>query len=78
MDMPSEARWNYIFQHASKVKTCGEDTKNGCGCVQPIRIKKEGLADYFYLFTENIKRESVVKSADYLLKSLDQFIKIIK
>ena len=41
-------------------------------------IKKEGLANYFYLFIENIKRESVVKSADYLLKSLDQFIKIIK
>lgn len=41
-------------------------------------IKKEGLANYFYLFIENIKRESVVKSADYLLKSLGQFIKIIK
>lgn len=41
-------------------------------------IKKEGLANYFYLFIENIKRESVVKSADYLLKSLDQLIKIIK
>ena len=41
-------------------------------------IKKEGLANYFYLFIENIKRESVVKSADYLVKSLDQFIKIIK
>ena len=41
-------------------------------------IKKEGLANYFYLFIENIKRESVVKNADYLLKSLDQFIKIIK
>ena len=41
-------------------------------------IKKEGFANYFYLFIENIKRESVVKSADYLLKSLDQFIKIIK
>ena len=41
-------------------------------------IKKEGLANYFYLFIENIKRESVVKSADYLLKSIDQFIKIIK
>ncbi len=41
-------------------------------------IKKEGLANYFYLFIENIKRESVVKSADYLLKSLDQFIKIIR
>ena len=43
-----------------------------------FEIKKEGLASYFYLFTENIKRESIVKSADYLLKSLDQFIKIIK
>ena len=41
-------------------------------------IKKEGLANYFYLFIENIKRESVIKSADYLLKSLDQLIKIIK
>ncbi len=41
-------------------------------------IKKEGLANYFYLFTENIKRESVAKSADYLLKSLDQFINIVK
>ena len=41
-------------------------------------IKKEGLANYFYLFIENIKRESVVKNADYLLKSLDQFINIIK
>ena len=44
IDMAAEARWNYIFQHANKVKTCGEDTKNGCGCIQPIRIKKEGLA----------------------------------
>ena len=43
-----------------------------------FEIKKEGLASYFYLFIENIKRESIVKSADYLLKSLDQFIKIIK
>ena len=41
-------------------------------------IKKEGLANYFYLFIENIKRESVVKSADYSLKSLDPFIKIIR
>ena len=43
----AEARWNHIFSLASKVKTCGEDTSNGCGCVQPIRIKKEGLANIF-------------------------------
>ena len=40
-------------------------------------IKKEGYADSFFLFTENIKRDSIVKSADYLLKSLDQLFKII-
>ena len=43
-----------------------------------FEIKKEGYAKYFYLFTENIKRDSIVKSADYLLKSLDEFIKIYK
>ena len=39
MNMPAEARWNYVFQHAGKVKSC--DTKNGCNSIQPIRIKKE-------------------------------------
>ena len=43
-----------------------------------FEIKKEGYAKYFYLFTENIKRDSIIKSADYLLKSLDEFIKIYK
>jgi len=39
-----EERWNYIFALASKVKRCGEDTEDGCGCKQPSKIKKEGLA----------------------------------
>jgi hypothetical protein len=29
---------------ASKIKRCGEDTDDGCGCKQPNKIKKEGLA----------------------------------
>lgn len=37
-------------------------------------IKKENYADYFYLYTENIKRESLIKKADFLLKSFDEFI----
>ena len=41
-------------------------------------IKRDGYADTFFLFIENIKRDSVIKSADYLLKSLDQLIKIVK
>ena len=41
-------------------------------------IRKEGFADYFYLFVENIKRESLINSADFLVKSLDQVIKIVE
>ena len=40
-------------------------------------IKKEGYADFFYLFTENKERKALVKYADYSLKSLDEFIDII-
>ena len=44
LDYPPDVRWNNIFSIASKIKRCGEDTNNGCGCKQPTKIKKEGLA----------------------------------
>lgn len=44
LDMNGDERWNYIFNQASKIKRCGEDCENGCGCKQPFRIKKQGLA----------------------------------
>lgn len=37
-------------------------------------IKKEGAADKFYAFTENVKRDSVVKEADFTVASLDEFL----
>ena len=42
--MRDDLRWNHIFSLASKVKRCGEDIHDGCGCKQPSKIKKEGLA----------------------------------
>ena len=45
--MPNDARWKYVFPLANKVKRCGEDTEDGCGCLQPNKIKKEGLASLF-------------------------------
>jgi DNA-directed RNA polymerase II subunit RPB1 len=39
-----ENRWKYVFNLASKIKRCGEDTDDGCGCLQPSKIRKEGLA----------------------------------
>ena len=47
LKLKSEARWNSVFQIASKVFRCGEETDDGCGCKQPSKIKKEGLANLF-------------------------------
>ena len=37
-------RWDNVFQLCNKVKRCGEKSSNGCGCLQPEKIKKEGFA----------------------------------
>jgi DNA-directed RNA polymerase II subunit RPB1 len=47
LKMSAEARWGYVFGIASKIKRCGEDIDDGCGCLQPNKIKKEGLASIF-------------------------------
>ena len=44
LKLPSDKRWKMVFEYASKVKRCGEDTDDGCGCKLPSKIKKEGLA----------------------------------
>ena len=43
LDTNSDERWQKVFAFASKKKRCGEDSQNGCGCLQP-KLKKEGLA----------------------------------
>ena len=47
LELNNETRWNSVFQLASKVFRCGEETDDGCGCKQPSKIKKEGLANLF-------------------------------
>ena len=44
MEMKSDQRWNNVFQYCGKIKRCGEDTHDGCGCLQPKRIKKQDMA----------------------------------
>ena len=45
--LSGEARWQKVFQISSKIKRCGEDSDDGCGCKQPNKVKKEGLATLF-------------------------------
>tara|TARA_B110000971_G_C20039904_1_gene517321 strand:- start:5422 stop:9918 length:4497 start_codon:yes stop_codon:yes gene_type:complete len=47
LNLVGEARWKFVFNLASKIKRCGEDSDDGCGCLQPIKIRKEGLATIF-------------------------------
>ncbi|HMJ68118.1 MAG TPA: phosphoglycerate dehydrogenase [Cyclobacteriaceae bacterium] len=41
-------------------------------------IKKSGLANKFYAFTENIERENVLANADHIAPSLDEFLYLNK
>jgi DNA-directed RNA polymerase II subunit RPB1 len=47
LKLQGDARWKYVFSLASKIKRCGEDIEDGCGCLQPNKIRKEGLATIF-------------------------------
>jgi DNA-directed RNA polymerase II subunit RPB1 len=47
LNMPNEQRWKYVFNISSKIRRCGEDITNGCGCLQPYKIRKEGLATLY-------------------------------
>jgi len=52
MDMNNKDRWDYVFENASKVKRCGEENDDGCGCKQPDKIKKDGLASLYAEWSE--------------------------
>ena len=44
LKMLPDERWSYVFGVASKVKRCGDDSEDGCGCLMPKKIRKENLA----------------------------------
>jgi len=58
----SEDRWNYIFQHgnSSKIKICGQETKNGCGCKQP-KYSKDGFATIYADWEDSQEEDSRIK-----------------
>ena len=45
--MQNQQRWKYVFELCKGVKRCGEDTEDGCGCLQPKKVKKEGMSSLF-------------------------------
>lgn len=47
LEWDAKKRWEYVFTHANSVKRCGDENDDGCGCQQPDKIYKEGLATLF-------------------------------
>jgi len=61
LQLNNDERWNKVFAFASKKKRCGEDSHNGCGCLQP-KLKKEGLAT---LVAEWNEKEEEIKNYEF-------------
>lgn len=45
MDYSNEKRWDQVLDLCKPIQRCGDETENGCGCLQPNKIRHEGLAN---------------------------------
>ena len=78
----SHDRWQFVFSLASKIKRCGEDTTDGCGCKQPSKIRKEGLATLTAdwdniegLGPEDAQKLTMTMTPEIVLKNLSPYIR---
>jgi DNA-directed RNA polymerase II subunit RPB1 len=78
LDMDKNHRWDFIFSLASNVQRCGEENNDGCGCKQPDKIKKEGLAT-LYAEWKNLSDEENNEDNNITIKLTPEIIlKIFK
>ena len=71
LKMLPENRWDVVYNTATKIRRCGDDTDDGCGCKQPKKIKKEGFAKLVASWddsTEDEKSLSMTLTPDIVLK----------
>ena len=77
LKMLPDERWSYVFGVASKVKRCGEDNEDGCGCLMPKKIRKENLATLIAewesdgikgITEEDAKKMNMMLTPDIVLK----------
>lgn len=73
LNLPPNKRWEYVFNIASNVNRCGDENEDGCGCLQPDKIKKEGLATIMAEWTK-IKDDDDNTNTNLSLKLLPEMI----
>jgi DNA-directed RNA polymerase II subunit RPB1 len=71
LELSAKARWDEVYAIASKNKRCGDDNENGCGCKQPDRIKKDGLATIIAEWSsigDDAEKTSVILTPEIIIK----------
>ena len=69
-------RWDLVYNLCNKTNRCGDLTTNGCGCLQPEKIKKDGFATLIAEWSEKTdKGESETVSINF---TPELIIKIFK
>lgn len=77
LKMLPDERWAYVFGVASKIKRCGDDNEDGCGCLMPKKIRKENLATLIAewesdgikgISEEDAKKMNMLLTPDIVLK----------
>lgn len=63
LELGAKKRWEYVFARASEIARCGDENEDGCGCLQPHKLQKEGLATVFahWKFGKEIDEEEPIK-----------------
>jgi len=67
LNMSAEERWELVYKLAGNINRCGEDIDDGCGCKQPSKIKKEGMAT---LVAEWVSKKNEDEEAEKLVMTL--------
>ena len=73
LELNADIRWTKVFALASKKHRCGEDSNNGCGCLQP-KLRKEGLAT---IIAEWNDKEEEFNNYDFKKEDSKMAMKII-
>ena len=69
LKMLPEDRWDVVYTAAAKIRRCGDDTDDGCGCRQPKKIKKEGFAKLVASWDDSdVENLSMTLTPDIVLK----------
>jgi DNA-directed RNA polymerase II subunit RPB1 len=68
---PNKTRWFELYELSSKITRCGQETDDGCGCLQPDRYKLDGVSGIQAIWKElNVTSQdtsqSTYLSAEYV------------